>query len=151
MRTTATSTWRKLSVLLVIFCLTSATAASGQAAAQSSLAETANAAAISSVASRSVETQRRSDSLLNGALIGAGVGVATELFLCTRMEPWSVCRDDVGPMLTFGALGAGIGIALDALIRGRHSPSKGLADDSRLHAAAIVDRRSRGLQISLVF
>ena len=64
---------------------------------------------------------RRSDSLLDGALIGAGAAIASGLFLCTRTEPWENCRDDVGPMLRIGALGAGAGIGLDALIRGRRT------------------------------
>lgn len=62
---------------------------------------------------------RQSDSLLNGALIGAGAGVASGLFLCRLTEPWEVCRGNVGAMFRIGALGAGIGIAVDALIRGR--------------------------------
>ena len=64
---------------------------------------------------------RKSDSVLNGALIGAGVGVASGLFLCRLSEPWRNCRDDVGPMLRIGAIGAGIGIGIDALIRGRRT------------------------------
>jgi hypothetical protein len=62
---------------------------------------------------------RRSDSVLNGALIGAGAAVATGLYMCQLMEPWENCRDDVGPMVRIGAVGAGIGIGIDALIRGR--------------------------------
>jgi hypothetical protein len=64
---------------------------------------------------------RQGDSLVNGAVIGAAVAVASGLFLCTRTEPWRNCRDDAGPMLRIGAIGAGAGIALDALIRGRRT------------------------------
>ena len=64
---------------------------------------------------------RQSDSLLNGALVGAGAAIASGLFLCTRSEPWENCRDDVGPMLRIGAIGAGVGIGIDALIRGRRT------------------------------
>src|SRR5690242_18479088 len=53
---------------------------------------------------------RTSDSLLDGALIGAGVAIAGGLFLCTRTEPWENCRDDVGPIVRIGAIGAGVGI-----------------------------------------
>ncbi len=53
---------------------------------------------------------RQSDSLLNGALIGAGVAVASGLGFCTLMEPWENCRDDFGSMVKAGAIGAGIGI-----------------------------------------
>jgi hypothetical protein len=93
---------------------------------------------------------RVSDSVLNGALIGAGVAVATGLFFCTRTEPWENCRDDVGPMLKIGALGAGIGIAIDALIRRRPSAA-GTAPAARLDATPLVTNRARGLRFSLAF
>ena len=78
---------------------------------------------------------RQSDSLLNGALIGAGAAVASGLFVCTRMEPWENCRDDVGPMLQIGAIGAGIGIGVDALIRGRRTIYEAPRESVRLGAA----------------
>jgi hypothetical protein len=93
----------------------------------------------------------QSDSLLNGALIGAGVGVASGLFLCTRMEPWRNCRDDVGPMLKMGAIGAGVGIAIDALIRKRKPVNQGSPDSTRVYAAPVISRDTRGVQISLSF
>jgi hypothetical protein len=94
-------------------------------------------------------SRRESDSVLNGALIGAGTAVSIGLFLCTRSEPWENCRDDVGPMLRIGAIGAGIGIAIDALIR-RKVPSD-TTDASRVHAAPMVTRRAKGLQIAWTF
>lgn len=92
---------------------------------------------------------RRSDSLLNGALIGAGAGVAAGLLLCRATEPWENCRDDIGPLLRFGALGAGIGMGVDALIRGQRTiyPQR----TNGLHAAPVVGRHRAGLQFSLVF
>jgi len=92
---------------------------------------------------------RQSDSLLNGALIGAGVGVASGLFLCTRTEPWRNCRDDVGPMIKIGAIGAGIGIGIDALIRKKVYQSASGATE--VHAAPIIGRRAKGLQLSVAF
>jgi hypothetical protein len=94
-------------------------------------------------------TVRESDSLLNGALIGAGVGVASGLFLCTRTEPWSNCRDDVGPMIKIGAIGAGIGMGIDALIRKKIYQSASGATE--VHAAPIVGRRAKGLRLSVMF
>src|SRR5687767_9551150 len=47
---------------------------------------------------------RHSDSVINGALIGAGAAVASGLFLCSLTEPWENCRDDVGPMFRIGAI-----------------------------------------------
>jgi len=94
---------------------------------------------------------RHSDSVLNGALIGAGAAVASGLFLCTRTEPWENCRDDVGPMFRIGAVGAGIGIAIDALIRGRRTIYEAAPGSTRLHLAPIVARHAGGLRIALSF
>jgi hypothetical protein len=93
---------------------------------------------------------RHSDSLWNGALIGAGAAVASGLFVCSSMEPWENCRDDVGPMVRIGAVGAGIGIAIDALIRGRKTIYEA-PGSTRLSAGPIVSRRGGGLQLSLSF
>jgi hypothetical protein len=94
---------------------------------------------------------RRSDSLINGALIGAGAAVGSGLFLCRLTEPWENCRDDVAPMFRIGALGAGIGIGIDALIRGRRTIYENAQGSTRLHAAPIVARHAAGLQFSLSF
>jgi hypothetical protein len=92
---------------------------------------------------------RQSDSLINGALIGAGAAVASGLFLCSLTEPWSNCRDDVGPMVRIGAIGAGIGI--DALIRGRRTIYDAAPRSTRLYAVPFAARHARGLQFSLRF
>lgn len=92
---------------------------------------------------------RQSDSLLNGALIGAGAGVASVLFICRQMEPWRVCLDDVGTMARFGALGAGIGMGVDALIRKKVYQSASGATE--VHAAPILGRRAKGLRMSVSF
>jgi hypothetical protein len=94
---------------------------------------------------------RHSDSVINGALIGAGVAVASGLFLCRAMEPWDVCRHNVGPMFRIGALGAGIGIGVDALIRGRRTIYQAPPGATRVQAAPIVARRTAGLQLSFSF
>jgi hypothetical protein len=93
---------------------------------------------------------RESDSLLNGALIGAGTAVATGLFMCSLMEPWENCRDDVGPMLQIGAIGAGIGIGVDALIRGRRTIYEG-GKTSSLQAGFIVGPQTKGVRVSIRF
>ena len=94
-------------------------------------------------------TVRESDSLLNGALIGAGAGIASHLLLCRTMEPWDVCRNDVGPMLKFGALGAGIGIGIDALIRKKiYSSASG---ETQIHASPLIGSRAQGLRLSVSF
>ena len=108
-----------------------------------------NAVRLAPAAALSQTSRRESDSVLNGALIGAGVGVAAGLFLCTRTEPWENCRDDVGPMLRFGAIGAGVGITIDALIR-RKVPS-GTTAAPRVHAAPMIAREARGVKVSVSF
>jgi hypothetical protein len=93
---------------------------------------------------------RQSDSLLNGALIGAGAAIASGLFLCTRTEPWENCRDDIGPMLRIGAIGAGAGIGIDALIRGRrtiYAAERGVS----VRVAPVLGGDVRALQLSVHF
>ncbi len=94
---------------------------------------------------------RHSDSVLNGALIGAGAAIASGLALCRMTEPWENCRDDVGPMLRIGAVGAGVGIAIDALIRGRRTIYEARQASTRLRLTPIVDRHAGGLYVSLSF
>jgi hypothetical protein len=95
---------------------------------------------------------RRSDSVIDGALIGAGVAVGSGLFFCTRLEPWENCRDDVGPMLRIGALGAAVGIGVDALIRGRHTIYEASSPGAtRLRATPILAGSGGGLQVSISF
>jgi hypothetical protein len=94
---------------------------------------------------------RQFDSLLDGALIGAGGAVAAGLFLCTRTEPWENCRDDVGPMLRSAAVGAGVGIGVDALIRGRKTIYKASPGRARLHVSPVVGRDAGGVALALVF
>jgi hypothetical protein len=94
---------------------------------------------------------RHSDSVINGALIGAGVAVASGLALCSLTEPWANCRDDVGPMLRIGALGAGVGIGIDALIRGRKTIYDAAQGSVRLHATPLVIGRKKGVRVMLSF
>ena len=65
---------------------------------------------------------RRKDSLLNGILIGAGLGALAGAAISTAAIECDVCTGFNVP-LTFGiagaAAGAGIGAALDALLRVR--------------------------------
>jgi hypothetical protein len=67
------------------------------------------------------------------------------------MEPWENCRDDVGPMLRFGALGAGIGIGIDALIRGQRTIYEAPIRSTRVRATPILGRHGQGFQVSVSF
>ena len=110
---------------------------------------TITSAASAQTLQTSAAAVRQSDSLLNGALIGAGVGVASGLAFCTTMEPWRNCRDDFGSMLKVGAIGAGIGMGIDALVRKKiYQSASGAAE---IFAAPLVGRRSKGLRLSLRF
>jgi hypothetical protein len=94
---------------------------------------------------------RRSDSLLDGALIGAGAGLASHLFGCRLTEPWDVCLHDTGPQLTFVAIGAGIGIGADALIRGRQTVFEAVAGSTRLRVLPVAAPGAAGFHLSLSF
>lgn len=95
--------------------------------------------------------QRRNDSVLNGALIGAGVLVTTGLVICNMMEPWENCRDDVGSMLKLGAIGAGIGIVIDAVIRGRVTTYDPTAGAAKVRAAPILAAGTKGVRFTVAF
>lgn len=101
----------------------------------------------------SAQTTSRSvnDSVVNGALIGAGAAVASGLFLCTRTEPWRNCRDDTGPILGIAAIGAAVGAGVDALIRRREPLLSAQLGSARLDATPLVARRAAGLRVSLRF
>ena len=97
-----------------------------------------------------VET-RKSDSLLNGALIGAAAGVGSGLLLCRASEPWRNCVDDVGPMLKFAAIGAGIGMGIDALIRERVITSQSSMGATEVRVAPMVGPGAGGLRFGVFF
>jgi hypothetical protein len=91
------------------------------------------------------------DSVLNGALIGAGAAVASGLLFCRSMEPWENCRDDVGAMFLIGATGAGIGIGIDALFRGRQTIYEAPKASARVRAVPMIGRRAAGFNLSFSF
>jgi hypothetical protein len=97
---------------------------------------------------QSATAVRQSDSLLNGAIIGAGVGVASGLAFCNLMESWDTCRDDYRAMFTVGAIGAGVGIVVDALIRKKVYQT---ASGVEVLTGALIRRREKGVQLSVRF
>jgi hypothetical protein len=149
-------------VLLVVFALSSSAVQAqtidatqlkfGTAAVTGDAATAATGADLPRL--RTGDTQpvevRHNDSLLNGALIGAGVAIASGLFICRAMEPWENCRD-AGPLLKAGAFGGGVGIAIDALIRGRKTVYQPAPGSARLYAAPMIGRHAGGVQVALSF
>ncbi len=91
---------------------------------------------------------RQPDTVISGALIGAGAAVASGLFVCRLTEPWEVCRD-IG--VRIGAIGAGVGIGIDALIHRRRIIYEAPPRTMRLRTLPIVARRAAGLQLTLHF
>ena len=103
--------------------------------------------ATASTVSAQTTSRPVNDSVLNGALIGAGVAVASGLFPWILTEPWDNCRDDVGPMLRIrrhrrrGGRGS-----IDALIRRRRPLLSGELGSTRLEAAPLVAGRAAGVR-----
>jgi hypothetical protein len=93
---------------------------------------------------------RHSDSVLDGALIGAAAGVASGLLMCSLTEPWEFCRGDEGSMLRIGALGAGIGIGVDLLIRGRKTIYQRPDSSGSVRIAPLMGRAA-GVQVAFRF
>jgi hypothetical protein len=94
---------------------------------------------------------RHFDSLLNGALIGAGAGVGVALFTCHLLGPWENCFNDYNLMLRGGMIGAGIGIGVDALLQRRWTIYETAPGSTTLRAAPMVGRRGAGLRLSFSF
>jgi hypothetical protein len=139
---------KRIVVLVMVFSVTSS-AAAAQTPGKATF-KPITTFATDAAAQATPRVVRRSDSLINGALIGAGVAVASGLFVCTRMEPWAVCRDDIGPMLKLGAIGAGIGAGIDALIRRRVTIYEN-SNGTTLHAAPIIGGDAKGVRLSVTF
>src|SRR5687768_8285334 len=98
---------KTLSALLVIFSVLTASTVSAQALQEAKprlVMPTTDAAQVSG---------RKSDSVVNGALVGAAVGFTAGLFVCHAMEPWGTCLRNLDPMLKLGLVGAGIGAGVD--------------------------------------
>ena len=93
---------------------------------------------------------RHFDSVVNGAVLGAGVMIGTGLFMCRLMEPWDVCNNP-GSIAQTGALGAGIGIGVDALIRGRRTIYTARTGTAHLQVIPLLGTRSHGVRVSVSF
>jgi hypothetical protein len=101
-------------------------------------------------------TERRRDSLANGALIGlavGGVGTGVACLASTEGPDQDWC---LLAALVYGGIGAGIGVGIDALIPGKkrvayRAPGTPGAAPARISLAPIVTPRARGVAVSFAF
>jgi hypothetical protein len=98
--------------------------------------------------------QRRADSLVNGAIIGAiagaGFGTIGAIIFCLE-EPCGASA--VGIVGAYAAMGTGIAVGIDALIIRQktiyRAPQRSVL--SRFHIAPILSTRRKGLSLSFSF
>ena len=107
--------------------------------------------------------RRERDSLVNGTLIGLGVGVgfAVAAYSKSTAQERENCRTEYllcgFVMVAYAGLGAGIGAGIDALIPGKNAvvtyraaaPAGGTA--ARVSLAPVVTRRAKGVAVSFAF
>ncbi len=98
--------------------------------------------------------KRRSDSLWNGVLIGAGVGAVLGAVIGHAISDCSECSGFYVP-LTFGVVGAGVGAGVGAAIDAvRHSQSTATAPGTRTRRVNLAPRLARnvkGISLSIHF
>jgi hypothetical protein len=99
--------------------------------------------------------QRLHDPLANGALIGAGVGLAPLAGYCLLARNSSEsCDSSVAPaVLVYGGIGAAAGIGIDALIKGRKVvyQAPGTASTRDVVISPLLAPRVRGVRVSMRF
>ena len=98
-------------------------------------------------------SERRRDSLANGALIGlavggVGIGVACLASAEGPDQDWCLVA-----ALVYGSIGAGIGVGIDALIPGKKRVAYRAPGSSqaRLSLAPVITPRARGAALSFAF
>jgi len=100
--------------------------------------------------------ERRGDSLLNGGLIGFGIGGVGFGLTCLA----TIDDQDRGwcalVTVVYGGIGAAAGVAVDALIPGKkivvyRAPAPGGARTSRLSVSPLVTPRTKGVALSFAF
>jgi len=98
--------------------------------------------------------QRRSDSLANGAIIGAIPGAAWGMWVALFSDCHGNCAANQAAAIGFSAaLGAGIGLGIDALIIRTHTiyRGSGRASSSHFNIAPVLHGGNRGIAMSLSF
>lgn len=99
-------------------------------------------------------SQRRQDSLANGALWGLVGGAGTFVTLAVLFCAEDDCDFDpavVGAVAVYAGLGAAVGVGVDALITRRQVIYERAAGSSALSVAPILSHGRRGVALSLRF
>jgi hypothetical protein len=99
--------------------------------------------------------RQKPDSLLNGILIGAGVGFGGGLVATSAVCEDSECAANAGPVLVLAFIGGGIGLGavVDSSIHSletvfsRRRPGNTVS----MHAAPIVSKQTKGVKVSFRF
>jgi hypothetical protein len=98
---------------------------------------------------RKVEAYR-TDSVLNGLLIGAGVGAGSVLALAYGIDRNEA--DEYGGVVAFyGAIGGAIGAGIDALIRGKHTVLVAEPRAPKVSIQPMVTPQAQGLRVAVTF
>jgi hypothetical protein len=99
--------------------------------------------------------RRKRDSLLTGALIGAGVGVVAGWAQAQGAEAWDFeMPNEFAYYALFAGMGAGVGIAVDAMIPGKKVtiyPATPASLTAKIHVLPICAPGRRGIAVRLVF
>jgi len=97
--------------------------------------------------------QWRSDSLKNGALIGAGVGGGLAAIAIAAIDCYGCGAEAVGAIAYSAGIGAAIGVGLDALIPSKQmiffNQSKGSA--GKFQIKPILNRSNKGVKVAFSF
>jgi hypothetical protein len=104
-------------------------------------------------------SERRNDSLANGALIGLGVGGGLGLVGCLASAEGSDAGWCAVAAAAYGGIGAAIGVGIDALIPGKKlltyrapgTPGSSESRQARLSIVPVVTPRAKGLAVSFAF
>jgi len=99
--------------------------------------------------------RRRHDSLLTGALIGAGAGVFAGWLQGKGAEAWDFeMPNEAAYYALFAGMGAGVGIAVDAAIPGKKVtiyPAVSASARARMHVLPICSPGRKGVVVRLQF
>lgn len=96
--------------------------------------------------------KRHADPVWQGALIGAGIGMAPFLGYCvSATESGEKCSDQGSLIAMYGALGGGIGAAVDALIRGKRSIYQAPGGPKTIKVSPVFSSKTRAVRFSVLF